>query len=96
MSLNIYNIFWTKFVLKEGAIVPSSFKEQSSSPGLTTGTNQIKMKMESSPVGGDIEEPLVHFKRQYMVRLIQWHLTEELLVPSVLIEWLSNQLQEIG
>ncbi|AQL03592.1 RNA polymerase II transcription mediators [Zea mays] len=29
-----------------------------------------------------------------MVRLIQWHLTEELLVPSVLIEWLSNQLQE--
>jgi hypothetical protein len=27
------------------------------------------------------------------VLLIQWHLTEELLVPSVLIEWLSNQLQ---
>ncbi|ONL92637.1 polymerase II transcription-mediator1 [Zea mays] len=77
---------------KEGAIVPPSFKEQSS-PGLAAGTNQIKMKTESSPAG-DSEEPLVHFKWRYMVRLIQWHLTEELLVPSVLIEWLSNQLQE--
>jgi hypothetical protein len=78
---------------KEGAIVPPSFKEQSS-PGLAAGTNQIKMKTESSPAG-DSEEPLVHFKWRYMVRLIQWHLTEELLVPSVLIEWLSNQLQVI-
>ncbi|XP_039825153.1 mediator of RNA polymerase II transcription subunit 12-like isoform X3 [Panicum virgatum] len=77
---------------KEGAVVPPSFREQSS-PGLS-GTNQIKMKTEASPAGGDGEEPLVHYKWRYMVRLIQWHLTEELLVPSVLIEWLSNQLQE--
>jgi len=76
---------------KEGAVVPPSFREQSS-PGLS-GTNQTKMKTEASPAGGDGEEPLVHYKWRYMVRLIQWHLTEELLVPSVLIEWLSNQLQ---
>ncbi|RLN16161.1 mediator of RNA polymerase II transcription subunit 12 [Panicum miliaceum] len=77
---------------KEGTVVPPSFREQSS-PGLS-GTNQIKVKTEASPAGGDGEEPLVHYKWRYMVRLIQWHLTEELLVPSVLIEWLSNQLQE--
>ncbi|KAG0553240.1 hypothetical protein BDA96_01G577100 [Sorghum bicolor] len=82
-----------EFCSKEGAVVPPSFREQSS-PGLTAGTNQIKIKTEASPAAGDSEEPLVHFKWRYMVRLIQWHLTEELLVPSVLIEWLSNQLQE--
>lgn len=71
--------------------MPTSFREQSS-PGLAAGTNQIKMKTEASPAAGDSEEPL-HLKWRYMVRLIQWHLTEELLVPSVLIEWLSNQLQ---
>jgi hypothetical protein len=81
-----------EFCSKEGAFVHPSFREQSS-PGPTAGTNQIKMKTEASPAAGDIEEPLVHFKWWYMVRLIQWHLTEELLVPSVLIEWLSNQLQ---
>uniref|UniRef100_K4A4N6 Mediator complex subunit Med12 domain-containing protein n=1 Tax=Setaria italica TaxID=4555 RepID=K4A4N6_SETIT len=82
-----------EFCSKEGTVVPPSFREQSS-PGLNAGTNQIKVKTEASPAGGDGEEPLVHFKWRYMVRLIQWHLTEELLVPSVLIEWLSNQLQE--
>uniref|UniRef100_A0A804R350 Mediator complex subunit Med12 domain-containing protein n=1 Tax=Zea mays TaxID=4577 RepID=A0A804R350_MAIZE len=82
-----------EFCSKEGAFVHPSFREQSS-PGPTVGTNQIKMKTEASLAAGDIEEPLVHFKWWYMVRLIQWHLTEELLVPSVLIEWLSNQLQE--
>jgi hypothetical protein len=81
-----------EFCSKEGTVAPPSFREQSS-PGLNAGTNQIKVKTEASPAGGDGEEPLVHFKWRYMVRLIQWHLTEELLVPSVLIEWLSNQLQ---
>lgn len=83
-----------EFCSKEGAVVPPSFREQSS-PGLTAGTNQIKIKTEASPAAGESEEPLVHLKLKwrYMVRLIQWHLTEELLVPSVLIEWLSNQLQ---
>jgi hypothetical protein len=76
-----------EFCSKEGTAVPTSFREQSS-PG-----HQIKMKAEASPAIGDAEEPLVHFKWRYMVRLVEWHLTEELLVPSVLIEWLFNQLQ---
>ncbi|XP_062217118.1 mediator of RNA polymerase II transcription subunit 12-like [Phragmites australis] len=82
-----------EFCLKEGNVVPLPFREQSS-PGLIAGANQIKMKTEATPAAGDTEEPLMHFKWRYMVRLIQWHLTEELLVPSVLIEWLFNQLQE--
>ncbi|XP_047089188.1 LOW QUALITY PROTEIN: mediator of RNA polymerase II transcription subunit 12-like [Lolium rigidum] len=73
--------------------VPPSFKEQPS-PGLISGATLVKMKTEASSVGGDTEEPVVHFKWWYMVRLVQWHLTEELLVPSVLIEWLCYQLQE--
>ncbi|KAL6847579.1 hypothetical protein ACP4OV_022605 [Aristida adscensionis] len=78
---------------KEGTVVPPSFREHSS-PGLAAGANQVKVKNEASPAAGDTEEPLVLFKWRYMVRLIQWHLAEELLVPSVLIEWLFNQLQE--
>ncbi|XP_052162353.1 mediator of RNA polymerase II transcription subunit 12 [Oryza glaberrima] len=79
-----------EFCLKE---VHPSFREQSS-PGLIAGVTQVKMKSEAPPAVGDIDEPLVHFKWWYMVRLIQWHLAEELLVPSVLIEWLFNQFQE--
>ncbi|KAL6589657.1 hypothetical protein ACP70R_050271 [Stipagrostis hirtigluma subsp. patula] len=82
-----------EFCLKEGTVVPPSFREHSS-PGLTAAANQIKMKNEASPAAGDTEEPLVQFKWRYMVRLIQWHLAEELLIPSVLIEWLFNQMQE--
>ena len=74
-----------EFCSKEGAFVHPYFREQSS-PGPTAGTNQIKMKTEASPAAGEFEEHLVHFKWRYMVRLIQWDLTEELLVPSVLIE----------
>lgn len=81
-----------EFCLKEGTAGPPSFREQPS-PGLAVGANQIKIKAEASPASGDAEEPLVHFKWRYMVRLVQWHLTEELLAPSVLIEWLFNQLQ---
>ena len=79
-----------EFNLKEAH---PSFKEQPSA-GLISGATQVKLKHEA-PSGGDTEEPLVHFKWWYMVRLVQWHLTEELLVPSVLIEWLCYQLQVI-
>lgn len=79
-----------EFSLKEAH---PSFKEQPSA-GLISGATQVKLKNEAPSAGGDTEEPLVHFKWWYMVRLVQWHLTEELLVPSVLIEWLCYQLQE--
>ncbi|KAG8073072.1 hypothetical protein GUJ93_ZPchr0006g41878 [Zizania palustris] len=79
-----------EFCLKEA---PPSFREQSS-PGLIAGATQVKMKNEAPLAVGDTEEPSIHLKWWYMVRLIQWHLTEELLVPSLLIEWLFNQFHE--
>lgn len=40
------------------------------------------------------EEPSLHFKWWYMVRLVQWHHAEGLLLPSYIIEWVLNQLKE--
>ncbi|CAH1412048.1 unnamed protein product [Lactuca virosa] len=42
----------------------------------------------------DGEEPSVHFKWWYVVRIIQWHHAEGLLLPSLIIDWVLNQLQE--
>lgn len=42
----------------------------------------------------DGEEPSVHFKWWYVVRIIQWHHAEGLLLPSMIIDWVLNQLQE--
>jgi hypothetical protein len=41
----------------------------------------------------DGEEPSLHFKWWYMARLLQWHHAEGLLLPSVIIDWVLNQLQ---
>ncbi|KAI4328790.1 hypothetical protein L6164_021119 [Bauhinia variegata] len=42
----------------------------------------------------DGEEPSLHFKWWYIVRLLQWHHAEGLLLPSLIIDWVLNQLQE--
>ncbi|XP_035539760.1 mediator of RNA polymerase II transcription subunit 12-like isoform X2 [Juglans regia] len=42
----------------------------------------------------DGEEPSLHFKWWYMTRLLQWHNAEGLLLPSLIIDWVLNQLQE--
>ncbi|KAG6729992.1 hypothetical protein I3842_01G058100 [Carya illinoinensis] len=42
----------------------------------------------------DGEEPSLHFKWWYMARLLQWHHAEGLLLPSLIIDWVLNQLQE--
>ncbi|KAL3615656.1 hypothetical protein CASFOL_041317 [Castilleja foliolosa] len=42
----------------------------------------------------DVDEPLLHTKWWYVVRIIQWHYAEGLLVPSLIIDWVLNQLQE--
>ncbi|GFP97304.1 mediator of RNA polymerase ii transcription subunit 12 [Phtheirospermum japonicum] len=42
----------------------------------------------------DVEEPSLHTKWWYVVRIIQWHYAEGLLVPSLIIDWVLNQLQE--
>ncbi|GMH31306.1 hypothetical protein Nepgr_033149 [Nepenthes gracilis] len=42
----------------------------------------------------DGEEPSLHLKWWYVVRILQWHLAEGLIVPSPLIDWVLLQLQE--
>nr|XP_043629531.1 mediator of RNA polymerase II transcription subunit 12 [Erigeron canadensis]XP_043629532.1 mediator of RNA polymerase II transcription subunit 12 [Erigeron canadensis] len=42
----------------------------------------------------DGDEPSLHFKWWYVVRIIQWHYAEGLLLPSSIIDWVLNQLQE--
>ncbi|CAN6568128.1 unnamed protein product [Malus baccata var. baccata] len=42
----------------------------------------------------DGEEPSIHFKWWYVVRLLQWHHAEGLLLPTLIIEWVLSQLQE--
>lgn len=41
----------------------------------------------------DGEEPSLHLKWWYVARLLQWHHAEGLLLPSLIIDWVLNQLQ---
>ncbi|KAL8138505.1 hypothetical protein V2J09_004506 [Rumex salicifolius] len=42
----------------------------------------------------DGEEPSLHFKWWYVVRLVHCHCSEGLIIPSLLIDWVIQQLQE--
>lgn len=58
---------------------------------LYTGPTQQKGEAASSALDGD--EPSLHFRWWYMVRLLQWHHTEGLVLPSPIIDWVLSQLQ---
>lgn len=50
---------------------------------------------KSDPVSGlDSEEPSLHFKWWYVVRILQWHHAEGLILPSLIIDWALRQLQD--
>ncbi|XP_010255357.1 PREDICTED: mediator of RNA polymerase II transcription subunit 12-like isoform X2 [Nelumbo nucifera] len=51
-------------------------------------------KGDSTPTLTDDEEPSLHFKWWYMVRILQWHHAEGLVLPSHIIEWVLSQLQD--
>ncbi|TXG62881.1 hypothetical protein EZV62_009875 [Acer yangbiense] len=53
----------------------------------------IQQRTDSAAVL-DGEEPSLHFKWWYMVRLVQWNHAEGLLLPSHIIDWVLNQLKE--
>ncbi|XP_019434667.1 PREDICTED: mediator of RNA polymerase II transcription subunit 12 [Lupinus angustifolius] len=57
-----------------------------------TGSMQHKSDPLLSP--SDAEEASLHFRWWYIVRLLQWHHAEGLLLPSLVIDWVLNQLQE--
>ncbi|XP_052192066.1 LOW QUALITY PROTEIN: mediator of RNA polymerase II transcription subunit 12 [Diospyros lotus] len=54
------------------------------------------LQHKSDPASGliDGEEPSLYFKWWYVVRILQWHHAEGLLLPSLVIDWVINQLQE--
>lgn len=41
----------------------------------------------------DGEEPSLHFKWWYVVRLLLWHQAEGLLLPSLIVDWVLGQLE---
>ncbi|KAG9139463.1 hypothetical protein Leryth_020698 [Lithospermum erythrorhizon] len=59
-----------------------------------SGSMQHRGESDSTSVNGD--EPSLHFKWWYVVRILQWHHTEGLLIPSLVIDWVLNQLLEKG
>ncbi|KAJ7951145.1 Mediator of RNA polymerase II transcription subunit 12 [Quillaja saponaria] len=54
----------------------------------------LQQRADSVSAVSEGEEPPLHFKWWYIVRLLQWHHAEGLLVPSLIIDWVLNQLQE--
>ena len=57
---------------------------------LYAGSIQQKSDLIS---GLDSEEPSLHFKWWYVVRLLHWHHAEGLILPSLIIDWALRQLQ---
>ncbi|WOL07168.1 hypothetical protein Cni_G15906 [Canna indica] len=81
------------FFPKDGTIVATPNKNQSSQSNIVV-PYQAPLKVDSCSSSLDADEPSLHFKWQYMCRLVQWHLAEGLLHPSPIIELILNQLQE--
>ncbi|PIA49387.1 hypothetical protein AQUCO_01300301v1 [Aquilegia coerulea] len=80
-----------EFFSKDGSMSTPQARNQSSQM-LLVGC--IQQKGDSSPAFFDGDEPSFHFKWWYMVRILQWHHAEGLLIPSQIIEWVLNQMQE--
>lgn len=53
----------------------------------------VQQRGDPVSAGFDGEEPSLHFKWWYVVRLLQWHHAEGLLLPSLIIDWVLIQLQ---
>ncbi|KAL6126178.1 hypothetical protein ACLB2K_074229 [Fragaria x ananassa] len=70
----------------------SSHKRDRSQQMLYAGSVSQWSDPASSLLDG--EEPSLHFKWWYVVRLLQWHHAEGLLLPTLIIEWVLRQLQE--
>ncbi|XP_010670372.2 mediator of RNA polymerase II transcription subunit 12 [Beta vulgaris subsp. vulgaris] len=63
-----------------------------SQPMLYAGSLQQKFDPASLPKGS--EEPSLHFKWWYVVRILNWHHGEGLILSSQIIEWVFQQFQD--
>ncbi|XP_027348821.1 mediator of RNA polymerase II transcription subunit 12-like isoform X2 [Abrus precatorius] len=55
---------------------------------------QLQHRSDQLSSVADGEEPTLHFRWWYIVRLLQWHHAEGLLLPSLIIDWVLRLLQE--
>ncbi|KAK1260873.1 Mediator of RNA polymerase II transcription subunit 12 [Acorus gramineus] len=94
---------WTKDVIeyfqylldevfsKDGSLPALQIRDQTLQPVLAGTVQQKADLVQAIP---DMGEPSLQFKWWYMVRILQWHNEEGLLLPSLIIDWVLSQLQE--
>ncbi|EEF50532.1 mediator of RNA polymerase II transcription subunit 12 [Ricinus communis] len=94
---------WTKDVIEYLQILLDEFFSRNNSHSalhtrdrspqmLYAGSVQYRSDPATFSIDG--EEPSLHFKWWYVVRLLHWHHSEGLLLPSIIIDWVLSQLQE--
>ncbi|XP_020598943.1 mediator of RNA polymerase II transcription subunit 12 [Phalaenopsis equestris] len=79
-----------EYLTKDGSGAPVSSRDQSSTGVLSRSAPKI----DSGGTTSDVEEPSSLYKWWYMVHLLRWSYSEGLILPSVVVEWVLNQLQE--
>lgn len=93
---------WTKDVIEYLQILLDEFMTRNISRStlhMRERSSQIVYAGSVQPKGDpfssvmDAEEPSLYTKWWYVVRIIHWHHAEGLLVPSLIIDWVLNQLQ---
>ncbi|XP_022924532.1 mediator of RNA polymerase II transcription subunit 12-like [Cucurbita moschata] len=95
--------FWTKDVVDYLECLVEEFFSRSNShltppdkdrpqQMFSVGFSHTKGDPPSDTADG--EEPSLHFKWWYVVRLLQWHQAEGLLLPSLIVDWVLGQLEE--
>ncbi|KAK7292678.1 hypothetical protein RJT34_15529 [Clitoria ternatea] len=93
---------WTKDVINYLQTLLDEFFSKNTSHSTHSRERSLQMpyagsqQNKSGPLlsvsdGGD---PSLHYRWWYIVRLLQWHHAEGLLLPSLIIDWVLNQLQE--
>ncbi|XP_022770436.1 mediator of RNA polymerase II transcription subunit 12-like isoform X2 [Durio zibethinus] len=96
---------WTKDVIDYLQYLLNEFFSRNNSHSTQHGkdrlpqmlyTGSLQHRSDSTSAILDGEEPSLHFKWWYVVRLLQWHHAEGLVLPSLIIDWVLNQLQEKG
>lgn len=78
-----------EFVSKSKSLPIVNVRDRASQ--ISSGSMHHKNGKISSTV--DSEDPPFQFKWWYVVRILQWHYSEKLLVPSLIIDWILKQLQ---
>lgn len=96
---------WTKDVIEYLQYLLDEFFSRSNSQSASHGRDRspqtlyagsVQQRGNPASAGLDGEEPSLHFKWGYVVRLLLWHLAEGLLLPSLIIDWVLIQLQVLS